>query len=92
MGEGRLVLGSTISLVSLLLHISPAPLLQDHLKESKWPFKIAAEIAGQRCPFPGRLPHGTWTCEMQEIPIQGTSFLDQDAQSYPGKEKTLQEL
>ena len=51
-----------------------------------------AKIAGQRCPFPGRLPHGTWTCEMQEIPIQGTSFLDEDAQSYPGEEKTLQEL
>ena len=50
------------------------------------------KIAGQRCPFPGRLPHGTWTCEMQEIPIQGTSFLDEDAQSYPGEEKTLQEL
>ena len=41
-------------------------------------------FSGKTCPFPGSLPHGNWTCEMQEIPIYGTSFLDEDAQSYPG--------
>ena len=41
-------------------------------------------FSGKTCPFPGSLPHGNWTCEMQEIPIHGTSFLDEDAQSYPG--------
>ena len=46
--------------------------------------KINVNISGKTCPFPGSLPHGNWTCEMQEIPIQGTSFLDEDAQSYPG--------
>ena len=40
--------------------------------------------SGKTCPLPGSLPHGSWTCEMQEIPIQDTSFLDKDAQSYPG--------
>ena len=43
-------------------------------------------ISGKTCPLPGSLPHGNWTCEMQEIPIYGTSFLDEDAQSYPGDE------
>lgn len=44
------------------------------------------KISGHTCPFPGSLPHGNWSCEMQEIPIQGTSFLDEDAQSYRGEE------
>ena len=43
-------------------------------------------ISGKTCPLPGSLPHGNWTCEMQEIPIYGTSFLNEDAQSYPGDE------
>ena len=43
------------------------------------------DFAGKTCPLPGSLPHGNWTCEMQEIPIHGTSLLDEDAQSYPGK-------
>ena len=42
-------------------------------------------VSGKTCPLPGSLPHGYWTCEMQEIPIDGTSLLDEDAQSYPGK-------
>ena len=46
--------------------------------------KIKVVISGKTCPLPGSLPHGTWTCEMQEIPIYGTSFLDEDAQTYPG--------
>ena len=48
--------------------------------------KIKTLISGKTCPFPGSLPHGNWSCEMQEIPILGTSFLDEDAQSYRGKE------
>ena len=47
---------------------------------------MKTKISGKTCPFPGSLPHGNWTCEMQEIPILGTSFLDEDAQSYRGKE------
>ena len=42
------------------------------------------DFAGKTCPLPGSLPHGNWTCEMQEMPIHGTSLLDEDAQSYPG--------
>ena len=45
----------------------------------------SAQFSGQTCPYPGSLPHGNWTCEMQEIPILGTSFLDEEAQSYPGE-------
>ena len=41
--------------------------------------------SGKTCPHPGSLPHGNWTCETQEIPIHGTSFLEEDAQSYPGE-------
>ena len=48
--------------------------------------RLKTKISGKTCPFPGSLPHGNWSCEMQEIPIRGTSFLDEDAQSYPGKE------
>ena len=62
-------------------------IIGDHIKQFWWSLQIAAKISGQRCPFPGRLPHGSWSCEMQEIPIQGTSFLDEDVQSYPGKGK-----
>ena len=47
--------------------------------------KAKDNISGLTCPYPGSLPHGNWTCETQEIPIQGTSFLDEDAQSYPGE-------
>ena len=43
-----------------------------------------ADFSGKTCPLPGSLPHGNWSCEMQEIPIHGTSFLEEDAQSYPG--------
>ena len=46
-------------------------------------------FSGKTCPFPGSLPHGNWTCETQEIPIHGTSFLDEDAQSYQGIEDTF---
>ena len=48
-------------------------------------FVMKTKISGTTCPFPGSLPHGNWTCE---IPILGTSFLDEDAQSYPGNEFT----
>ena len=47
---------------------------------------MKTKISGKTCPFPGSLPHGNWNCEMQEIPIHGTSFLDEDAQSYRGEE------
>ena len=47
--------------------------------------ELTKKISGKTCPFPGSLPHGSWTCEMQEIPIHGISFLDEDAQSYPGE-------
>ena len=43
------------------------------------------DYSGKTCPLPGSLPHGNWSCETQEIPIHGTSFLDEDAQSYPGQ-------
>ena len=83
LGGGKRAHGSTISLVTkadlILFPLSYETILGG--------LKIAVKISGQRCPFPGRLPHGTWTCEMQEIPIQGTSFLDEEAQSYPGEEK-----
>ena len=51
---------------------------------------MKAKISGKTCPFPGSLPHGNWTCEMQEIPILGTSFLDEDAQSYPALQCRLE--
>ena len=52
--------------------------------------KIAVPISGKTCPFPGSPPHGSWTCEVQEIPILGTSFLDEDAQSYTGEERVTE--
>ena len=52
-------------------------------------FVMKTKISGKTCPYPGSLPHGNWTCEMQEIPILGTSFLDEDAQSYRGNEFSL---
>ena len=47
--------------------------------------KMKRKLSGHSCPFPGSLSHGKWSCKMQEIQIRGTSFLDEDAQSYMGK-------
>ena len=58
----------------LLASFMIPPTIEQHL----------ADFSGKTCPHPGSLPHGNWTCEMQEIPIHATSSLDQDAQSYPG--------
>ena len=44
-GEKRRVHGSTISLVCLLLHISPPPLLQDYIKR----FQVAFKNSGRNC-------------------------------------------
>ena len=35
--------------------------------------------------MPGSLPKGKWSCEEKEVPILGTSFLDEAAQTYPGE-------
>ena len=45
------------------------------LNEAKWPGRKDAcawlnYLTGKKCPFPGSLPHGSWTCETQEVPIQ----------------------
>ena len=59
-----------------------------YLRHSLWSLqqlnKFKLSFPGKTCPFPGSLPHGNWTCEMQEIPILGTSFLEEDARSFPG--------
>ena len=43
------------------------------------------KLSGNSCPPPGSVPHGNWTCKEQETPIIGTSFLDEDPQTYLGK-------
>ena len=44
------------------------------------------KLSGNSCPLPGSVPHGNWTCKMQETQISGTSFLDdEEVQSYMGK-------
>ena len=47
---------------------------------------MQAKLSGNSCPPPGSVPHGNWTCKEQEIPIIGTSFLDENAQTYLGKQ------
>ena len=42
-------------------------------------------ISGNSCPQPGNIPHGNWSCQMQEIPIPDATFLDGDANTYPGE-------
>ena len=46
--------------------------------------QVDDSYSGKTCPLPGSLPKGNWSCQTQEVPIVGTSFLDEDAQSYPG--------
>ena len=46
---------------------------------------MKTKLSGNSCPLPGSVPHGNWTCKEQEIPITGTSFLDENAQTYLGK-------
>ena len=48
------------------------------------PNQVDDSYSGKTCPLPGSLPKGNWSCQTQEVPIVGTSFLDEDAQSYPG--------
>ena len=42
-------------------------------------------ISGNSCPQPGNIPHGSWSCQMQEIPIPDATFLDGDGNTYPGE-------
>ena len=44
-----------------------------------------SNISGNSCPQPGSIPHGNWSCQMQEIPIPDATFLDGDANTYPGE-------
>ena len=46
------------------------------------------KILGKTCPLPKNLPYGAWHCEMLEIPVQGISFLNNDAQTFPGSRHT----
>ena len=41
-------------------------------------------FSGKTCPRPGKIPHGSWTCRTQNVPIYGTSFLDGEDQTYAG--------
>ena len=45
---------------------------------------LSSYDAGNSCPQPGSLPHGTWRCETQEIPIDGATFLLGEFTSYQG--------
>ena len=36
--------------------------------------------------MPGSLPKGKWSCEENELPILGISFLDEGTQTYPGEQ------
>ena len=48
-------------------------------------------LTGKRCPFPGSLPHGSWTCEVQDLPIYGASLLEEEeAQTYPALQCRLE--
>ena len=40
--------------------------------------------AGSSCPQPANIPHGTWTCRQQEIPIPGYTFLQGEVSTYSG--------
>ena len=49
-------------------------------------FQFKIHLPGQKCPMPGSLPKGKWSCEENELPILGISFLDEGAQTYPGEQ------
>ena len=46
---------------------------------------LSVLISGKTCPYPSSLPFGSWTCELQDVPVRGTSFLDNDAPLYPSE-------
>ena len=52
-------------------------------------FSHDIQTSGKTCPLPKKLPRGTWHCEMLEIPVQGVSFLNQGAQTFPGSQQSL---
>ena len=37
------------------------------------------------CPKPGSIPNGAWSCQTQELPIPDATFLDNGANTFPGK-------
>ena len=40
---------------------------------------------GNSCPKPGSIPNGAWSCQTQELIIPDATFLDSDANTYPGE-------
>ena len=42
------------------------------------------QISGTSCPRPGRIVHGEWSCEKQQIPIPETPDLNGILETYPG--------
>ena len=40
---------------------------------------------GNSCPKPGSIPHGNWSCQMQELPIPDVTILDGGANTFPGE-------
>ena len=49
-----------------------------------WVWEFHPKIAGLSCPRPGRIVHGEWTCEKQQIPIPETPDLNGNLETYPG--------
>ena len=48
--------------------------------------------SGHSCPKPGSIPNGTWSCQMQELLIPDATFLDSDANTYPGERGIFKHL
>ena len=47
---------------------------------------------GNSCPKPGSIPNGQWSCQTQELPIPDATFLDGDANTYPGRKEEVLNL
>ena len=42
-------------------------------------------ISGSKCPRPGNIPEGQWTCQEQQIPIPETADANSDLEVYTSK-------
>ena len=52
-------------------------------------FETLSCCLGNSCPHPGQLPHGNWSCAMQEITVPGATSLQLGHSPYPGKKISL---
>ena len=83
----RLLLPSNV-LLKEAKEVQLAELLHRCAVVSLEPFHCSPTL-GHSCPKPGSIPNGNWSCQTQELLIPDATFLDSDANTYPGEHYSI---